>query len=163
MIRLTEWGWWKRRIVELTMALVLTAAVIQIAGVISWRQKELMPPNAWMAIREIYVPDFEISTRPDLIYDREVRANFNAYWIVELQRQTENGLWSTTCSGNGLNEYDPSEVIPGNTVSWPWFVGKDCLVAVGVYRFKVSYSMSRPGWPEKRLQALSNEFRVLPG
>ena len=67
---------------------------------------------------------------------------------------------ATTCSGNGLNEYDPSEVIPNNTVSWPWFIGKDCVVEPGTYRLKVSYSMTRPNWPEKRLRAISNEFKV---
>lgn len=163
MRRLLDLDWWKRRTLELAVALAVSSGVIQLASVVSWRQKELLPPNAWLAVREIYVPDFPADKRPDLIYDREIRANFNAYWIVELQRKTENGLWSTTCSGNGLNEYDPGEVIPGNTVTWPWFIGEDCKVLPGVYRLKVSYSVSRPGWPEKRLTVLSNEFSVLPG
>lgn len=156
-------GWWKRRLVELAVALALSTGVVQIAGIVSWRQKELTPPNAWLAIREIYVPDFAMGETPDLIYDREIRANFNGYWIVEVQKKTEAGLWSTVCSGNGINEYDPSEVLPNNTVSWRWFIGEKCeALGVGVYRFRASFSMSRPGWPEKRLTALSNEFRVLP-
>ena len=162
MSRFSELQWWKRRTVELAVALIIAAGIIQIAGAVSWRQKELTAPNAWFVVWEIYVPDFPADKRPDLIYDREIRENFNAYWIVELQKKTDNGLWSTACSGNGLNEYDPSEVIPGNTVSWPWFIGDDCKVTPGVYRLKASYSMSRPNWPEKRTSAISNEFRVTP-
>ena len=163
MRRFLDLGWLKRRLVELTFALVITTGVIQIAGLVAWRQKELTPPNAWLAIREIYVPDFIVGERPDLIYDREIRENFNAFWIVEVQRKNDAGLWSTVCSGNGLNEYDPSEVIPNNTVSWPWLIGEDCEdIIAGTYRFRVSYSMSRPAWPEKRLTSLSNEFHVLP-
>ena len=158
--RLASLDWWKHRTVELVVALVISTGVVQVGGIVSWRQKELTPPNAWMTVREIYVPDFPADTRPDMIYDREIRENFNGYWIVEVQHKTDNGLWSTTCSGNGLNEYDPSEVIPNNTVSWPWFIGKDCAVEPGTYRLKVSYSMTRPNWPEKRLQAISNEFKV---
>jgi hypothetical protein len=156
-------GWWKRRLIELAIALTISSGVIHLGVAVSARQKELTPPNAWLAVREIYVPDFRVDEFPNLIYDREIRSNFHGYWIVEVQRQTVEGLWSTSCSGDGVNEYDPSEVIPNNTVSWSWFIGNDCsgLLEPGRHRLKVSYSMTRPGWPEKRITAFSNEFEVL--
>lgn len=161
---LLDRGWWRRRAIELAVALAVSTGVIHLGSAVSNRQKELTPPNAWLGVREIYVPDFKLGDWPSLIYDREIRENFNGYWIVEVQRQTSSeDLWTTECSGDGINEYDPSEIIPNNTVSWVWFVGTDCesLMEPGLHRLKVSYSMTRPGWPEKRLTVFSNLFEVL--
>lgn len=155
-----RWDWWRARFAEGAVALVIATVVIQLAGEVSDRQKYLLPASAWFVVNEVYVPDFPVGEPPDILYDREIYENFDAFWIVEVQKQTPNGLWTTVCSGNGVNEYDPSEVIPGNTVSWPWFINADCMILPGTYRLKTTYTMTRPGWPQKRLFNLSNEFRV---
>lgn len=155
--------WWKARAVETAVALFIVSAVISLSGTIADRQKELMPASAWLTINEIYVPDFEQGTNPNIIYDRVIHENFDGFWIVEVQKQTTNGLWATECSGNGVNEYDPEEVIPDNTVSWDWFINRKCRVEPGKYRLKMTINMTRPNWPDKRLFSLSNQFYVLTG
>lgn len=155
-----KWSWWRARFGELAVALVMVAVIVQLSGEIADRQKELLPASSWLVVNEVYVPDFEKGQYPDIIYDRIIQENFDAFWIVEVQQTSENGLWSTVCSGNGVNEYDPAEVIPGNTVSWLWFTNTECAMEPGTYRLKITYTMARPGWPQKRLFVLSNEFFV---
>lgn len=160
---MTRWAWWKARFIELAVALVVVTTVIQLSGEIANRQKELLPASAWFVVNEVYVPDFIEGEYPELIYNRTIRENFNGFWIVEIQstQQANGGLWTTVCSGSGVNEYDPAEVIPDNTVDWFWLTNTECDMEPGVYRLKITYTMSRPGWPQKRLFVLSNTFRVL--
>lgn len=154
-------NWWKARAVETAVALFIVSAVISLSGTIADRQKELLPASAWFTVNEIYVPDFEVGALPDMIYDRVIHENFDGFWIVEVQKKTTNGMWATACSGNGVNEYDPEEVIPDNTVSWNWFIGRNCAVDPGSYRLKMTINLTRPSWPDKRLFSLSNQFQVL--
>jgi len=156
-----SWSWWRSRLGETAVALVIVAVVVQLSGEIAERQKELLPASSWLVVNEVYVPDFEQGDYPNIIYDREIQENFDAFWIVEVQRTSDVGLWSTVCSGSGVNEYDPAEVIPDNTVSWVWFTNTECDMDPGVHRLKTTYTMTRPGWPQKRLFVLSNEFNVL--
>jgi len=155
-----NWSFWRARLGEVAVALVIATGVIQVSREVTDRQKELLPASAWLVVNEVYVPDFPVGTEPMILYDREIRENFDAFWIVEAQRKTDAGLWTTTCSGNGVNEYDPEEVIPDNRVSWPWFMNAECTLLPGEYRLKTTYVMTRPGWPQKRLFNLSNEFEV---
>jgi hypothetical protein len=142
------------------VALVIATVVVQLASEVSDRQKDLLPASAWLVVNEVYVPDFEEGKPPMVLYDREIHENFDAFWIVEVQRKTVGGLWSSVCSGNGVNEYDPAEVIPNNTVSWDWYINAKCEVPPGTYRLKTTYTMTRPGWPQKRVFNTSNEFKV---
>ena len=52
------------------------------------------------------------------------------------------------------------EVISNNTVTWSWFIGNSSEVEPGQYRLRVTYTMTRPGWPAKRIFVLSNQFNV---
>lgn len=144
------------------MALAIVAVVIQLSGEIADRQKELLPASSWLVVNEVYVPDFETGSCPNILYDRAIQENFDAFWIVEVQSTKNDSLWTTELSGSGVKEYDPAEVIPDNTVSWPWFTSTSCDVRPGLYRLKTTYTMTRPGWPQKRIFVLSNEFRVHP-
>lgn len=153
-------SWWRSRLVELSVAIIISVGVVQLSGEVADRQKELMPASAWFVINEVYVPDHPAGSDPNVIYDREIHENFDAFWIVESQRQTPNGLWTTVCTGDGVNEYDPSEVIPDNTVSWAWYTNTKCISPPGTYRLRTTYTMTRPGWPQKRVFSLSNEFQI---
>lgn len=160
---MTTWAWWRSRLGETAAALVIVFVVIQLSAQLANRQKTLLPASAWFVVNEIYVPDFYPGEYPNVLYDRVIRENFDGFWIVEVQRDTSRsgGLWTTVCSGSGVNEYDPAEVIPDNTVSWAWFTNTECDMDPGVHRLKATYTMTRIGWPQKRIFALSNEFRIL--
>tara|TARA_Y100000593_G_scaffold83521_1_gene157494 strand:- start:18960 stop:19481 length:522 start_codon:yes stop_codon:yes gene_type:complete len=157
---MTRFKFWKARFTELVIAVVMATAIISLAGQINEQQRDAVSPDAWLRINEVYVPDYPAGEPPMILYDRVIRENFTGFWIVEVQRKTKTGLWSTACSGNGVNEYDPAEVIENNRVTWEWYIGKPCIVDTGVYRLKTTYDMTRPGWPAKRLFSLSNEFIV---
>lgn len=153
-------AWWRLRFMESAAAAVVVFVVIQLSVEVADRQKELLPASSWLVVNEVYVPDFPVGEFPQIIYDRDIRENFDAFWIVEVQKTVESGLWTTLCSGSGVNEYDPSEVIPDNKTTWVWFTNTECEMEPGEYRLKTTYTMTRLGWPRKRLFALSNQFHV---
>lgn len=153
-------AWWKLRIVETVIAVFVASCLIVVAGVVADRQRTAVPAAAWLRVNEIYVPDHPVGSNPAMIYDRIVGDEFEGFWIVEVQRQTYTGLWTTTCSGSGVSNYSPGKIIENNTVSWEWFVGDACPVPTGHYRLRATYTLSKFGWPAKRVFALSNEFRV---
>lgn len=155
-----SWSWWKSRIIELTVAVLMASAVIQVGEIVSDRQRESVAASSWMRVNEVYVPDFRAGESPTIIYDRTVLEQFEAFWIVEVQKKTDTGLWATVCSGSGVNSYDPTEIIENNTVTWDWYIGQPCRVEPGRYRLRSTYTMSRPNWPAKRVFNLSNEFVV---
>lgn len=154
------WAWWRSRAAELAVALVMATVVIEVSRIVTDRQREAVPASAWMRVNEVYVPDFQTGGDPTLIYDRTVLEEFDGFWIVEVQRQTASGLWTTVCSGSGVNSYSPSEIIENNTVTWSWYVGTRCVVPEGSYRLRTTYTLARSGWPPKRVFNLSNEFNV---
>lgn len=154
------WAWWKLRLFETGIALVLSTSLIAVSGVVADRQKGAIPAAAWLRVNEVYVPDHPSGSNPAMIYDRVIGDSFEGFWIVEVQRQTYTGLWGTVCSGSGVSQYVPGKVIENNTVTWDWFVGDACPVPPGLYRLRITYTLSKPGWPPKRVFALSNEFKV---
>lgn len=155
------WSFWSRRLIELTAALALAFLVIQLSTAVGSRQKRLLPGTAWLVINEIYVPDHRQGENPLLIYDRLIREDFTGFWIVEVQRVQPDGLFQHECAGFGTSQYSTDEVIADNTVSWYWLIGRPCAVPPGDYRLRISYTMKRPGWPEKEAIAFSNIFRVV--
>lgn len=98
-----KWSWWRARLGETAAAVVIAFVVIQLSHEVADRQKALMPPSAWFVVNEIYVPDHVAGENPDIIYDREIRENFDAFWIAEIQRKTRKRSSRTTrsrCSGS---------------------------------------------------------------
>ena len=154
------WNFWARRLLELTAALMLTYLVIQLSVAVGQRQKDVLPASAWFAVNEVYVPDHAEGSNPFMIYDRSIRENVRGFWIAEVQRVGSDGLFQNECSGFGTSDYDTTEVIVDNTVSWEWFIGRPCAVPPGRYRIRVSYTLKRAGWPEKEVLAFSNTFTV---
>lgn len=154
----TAWVW--HRIVEATMALLLFYAVVQLSERMNQQERESLPASSWFKVNEIYVPDHAQGSNPPVIYDRTVFALFRGFFVVEVQKQLDNGLWWSACSGSGVSDYEPGEAIPDNTVTWEWFVTRPCPVPPGIYRLRVSWEMKVPGWPTKNTVALSNTFTV---
>lgn len=153
-------AWWKHRFFELLAALGLASFVIVISQAVAERQQELVPANSWLMVNEIFVPDFLSGQDVVLIYDRNILEPFEGFMIAEVQSQSSTGLWLTMCSGSTVRDFFPGEVIENNTVSWSWFIGNACEVDPGQYRLRVTYTMTRPGWPAKRIFVLSNRFNV---
>lgn len=157
----------RRRLMEVSIALLLSASVVSLSDRIRYVERVRLPPSAWFQINEVFVPDHRVGSNPKMIYDRTVRERFRGFWIVEVQRFEPGGrdtdLFSPACSGSGISEYEPADYIPDNTVTWQWFIGRECDVPPGQYRLRVTISMKRPGWPEKEIAPVySNMFRVKP-
>jgi len=151
---------WFSYLLEATVALVLAFLVVQISTSISERRRQLLPPSSWFVVHEVLVPDHTQGKNPDVIYDRLIREDFVAFWIVEVQQVSSDGLFQTECSGFGTSEYNRDEVLENNLVSWAKLIGRECVVPPGSYRLRISYTMKRQGWPEKELLVLSNLFNV---
>lgn len=157
-----SWAWWREKLVELLLAVIVAYMVVQVSLLIGARNKNLLPASAWFQVNDIFVPDHTTGTNPTMIYDRSVREDFKGFWIVEVQQVRTDGLFSHACGGFGTSLYSTDEVIEKNEVTWDWFIGRPCAVAPGHYRLRVSYAMRRTGWPEKELTAISNVFTVHP-
>lgn len=157
-----EFVW--HRFTELVMAAILFYGVTEFSERMDQREQDMTPASAWFKVNEVYVPDHEVGSNPPVIYDRQIIESFRGFFLVEVQRKLENGLWWSACSGSGISDYEAGEAIPSNTVDWNWFVYRDCPVPPGIYRLRTSWEMKRPGWPVKNVVSLSNEFTVVaPG
>jgi hypothetical protein len=153
-------GWWRFRLMEVGAAAMIVIGILYVGNLFNERQRDLTPPGSWFRVNDLYVPDHEQGTNPEIIYDRIVDEPFQAFWVVEVQREEPGGLFSLHCQGSGVNDYEPMDYIPENKVTWEWFIGKPCVVPPGNYRLRASWTMRKPGWPEKVTVRTSNLFRV---
>lgn len=145
---------------ELAAAVALAGAIITVSHVVAERQKIATPAEAWLQVNEIFVPDHAPDQDFAVVYDATTRESFDFFRIAEVQQKTEQGIWITVCSGSTLGSSEPSAVLVNNTVTWGWLVGPSCTMPPGDYRLRVTYSLSKPGWPIKRVFVLSNVFNV---
>lgn len=151
--------------VEFTMAVFLFYAFIHFSIRIDERNQAAVPASSWFKVNEVYVPDHEIGSNPPVVYDRVILEDFRGFFLVEVQKKLDNGLWWSACSGSGVSDYMVGESMPANnTVTWEWFVSRPCPVPAGIYRLRTSWEMKRDRWPTKSVVNLSNEFLVVePG
>lgn len=169
-MKLYTFPWWRQKLLELCIAVVLALSVINYSHTSEQqrlndelRQKELLPASAWFLVNEVFVPDHEQGSNPLMIYDRDVLEGFQGFWIVEVQSVRGADLFQNSCPGGfGNSYYDPSEIIEDHKVTWTWFIGRTCAVPPGEYRLKIHYTMKKVGWPEKEVTVYSNTFQVLP-
>lgn len=166
---LAEYGYdrVRRRLMEVAIALMLSYVMVAVTARVREVERAAVPPDDWFSINEVFVPDHRQGENPPMLYDRTIRVPFRGFWIVEVQRFEQGGkdgeLFSPACSGSGISEYEPEDYIPENTVTWEWFIGRECAVPPGQYRLRVTVSMKRAGWPEKDISPFySNMFRVRP-
>ena len=147
------------------MALAFVASTAFVAGLISQKLRSDIPAENWFVVNSIYVPDYRLGENPTMTYDRAIKEPFLGFWVIELEREVEGepGRFMLYCSGNGVNDYQVTDYIPKNTVTWQWFIGKSCTVTKpGRYRLRGSWRLRRPDWPDKNVVAYSNVFKVEP-
>lgn len=155
---------WRYRVIEFAVALFIVACAIYITNNLQQRERASVAAATWFTVANIYVPDHKAGENPEMTYDRTIKEPFQGFWVVEVQRQAADGAFSLECSGSGVNDYEPQDYIPNNTVSWKWFIGKDCSeIPPGTYRLRASWVLRRPDWPEKSIVTYSNLFKVFPG
>lgn len=152
--------WWRYRMAEAAVAVVLVIGIIYFSTIATNQYRRSIPPNVWFAVTEVFVPDFEQGTDPDMIYDRTVRQPFSGFRVVEVQREEDDGLFSNYCQTQSIASYDVDGMSFARKVKWDWFVGAACHVGPGKYRLRVSWTIQADGWPEKMITATSNIFNV---
>lgn len=150
----------RTRLAEVTVALLLFYLVVNSVAYVREYRRSAVPASAWFEVFELFVPDHEKGSNPLVIYDRTIHEAFRGFWIVEVQRRDSEELAWTECSGAGLNDYEPTDILPERGVTWEWFLGRPCTVGPGSYRLRVSYEMTKPNWPTKHMVVVSNTFRV---
>lgn len=157
-------AWVRWRLVELAIALTVLSTAIFIVDNIQQRARNAVPAENWFRVNNIFVPDFAQGDDPTMTYDRTILSEFQGFWVIEIQRlDPETGAFSPECSGSGISDYEPADYIPAGLVKLQWFMGKPCPnLFVGKYRLRGSWSLRKPGWPEKTTVAYSNVFEVLP-
>lgn len=157
-----SWTSVRARMIELAIGVLLLHMIVSGLELRKEHQRDLLPPQAWFEVFSLYVPDHPQGANPVLLYDRTIRESFTGLWVVEVQRREPNGSFSNECSGSGVSEYEPRDVLPDNGVTWEWFLGRKCAVEPGTYRLMAVYDMRKDGYPMKRYKATSNVFEVIP-
>ena len=156
--------WWVVRPLELLTAFVMVYVLTAFIDQNERERFDAIAPEEWFEVIELYVPDHEAGEDPLLAYDRDIRADFRGYWVVEIKNRNalvNGGRFFTACSGNGASDYDPGDVLDPAKVTWTWFIGRPCEVPPGIYRMEVTWDMKVPESDKaKRYTALSNAFRV---
>lgn len=154
--------WWWHRAVETVVALL---AVYILTGALEQRNERILndvPATDWLEIHELYVPDHKAGANPRLVFDKVVLKPFLGFWIAEVQQRgsTQEDEFASVCTGIGERGYAPSSEDENKEISWREFLGRDCTVAQGNYRIVLTFDIRVPGFPTKRLRALSNVFTV---
>lgn len=143
-------------------ASTLAAFLIAVAITLGWywqQQYELAaaPYYEWFQVRTIDVASTPQGVDPVVVYDREIRKEFDGEWIVEVVRTNDK---FTICTGSGKNHYEPKDKLPDAGVTLSWLVGKDCKLPKGQYVLQVFYNIMPEGYPTKKLRIISNIFEV---
>ena len=152
--------WWRNRAAELAVAIVIAIGVIHFTTLATRQYRASIPPNAWIAINEVFVPDHSVGADPTIIYDRTIRQNFTGMWVVEVQKEEPGALFSPVCVGTGVTNYSTDVVLPDRRVALSWYIGKECNLFPGRYRLRSTWTIQMPDWPEKKSSNTSNIFTV---
>lgn len=163
MKRLLTASWWRQRLAELAVAIVIAIGIIYFSTMAVQQYRATIPPNAWIAISEIFVPDHKVGEDPLIIYDRTIRQDFTGMWVVEVQKEEPGALFSPVCVGTGVTNYSTDVVLPERRVALSWYVGKNCNLGPGRYRLRSTWTIQMPDWPEKKSTNTSNIFTVGDG
>lgn len=163
-IRILSPRWILGRFVEIGIAFTL---VLILTSHLQQREEdrfESIPATEWFEVTEVFVPDHEVGADPLVVYDRYIKRDFTAFWVVEVQRrdgQLDQERFFASCSGSGTNQYETTDYLEPSDVTWTWFIGRECHVRPGSYRLVVTYDMRVPEFDRvKRYKVLSNVFQV---
>jgi hypothetical protein len=156
-----SWAWWRFRILEFAVALVILMSVLYLSDYIRMRQRADVPAANWFTVNDIYVPDFKLGENPTMTYDRSIKEPFRGFWVIELERFQDDGKTVLECTGSGVNDYEVADFLPRNSVTFEWFIGRKCpSLSPGNYRMRGSWKMKRDGWPDKQIIRYSNVFKI---
>lgn len=155
--------WWRFRALEMVVAVVLLSSALYLTNYVQMRQRADVPAANWFTVNDIYIPDFQIGDNPTITYDRTIKEPFRGFWVIEVERFLEDGKTILECTGSGVNDYEVTDYIPRNSVSFEWFIGRRCeALPPGSYRLRGSWKMKRYGWPDKQIIKYSNVFKIGP-
>lgn len=153
--------WWRFRVTELAVALVILTSAIYLSDYIQQRQRADVPAANWFTVNDIFIPDHKLGSNPAVTYDRTIKEPFRGFWVIELERFLADGRTVLECSGSGVNDYEIADYIPENSVSFEWFIGRRCdAIPPGKYRIRGSWKMKRDEWPDKQIIKYSNVFEI---
>jgi hypothetical protein len=153
--------WWRYRAAEFTLAVILLASALYLTDYVQQRSRADVPAANWFTVNDIYIPDFHAGENPTVVYDRTIKEPFRGFWVMEVERFDGEGKTILECTGAGVNDYEVTDYIPNNEVTFEWFLGKKCPdLEPGSYRIRGTWKMKRDGWPEKQIIKYSNEFKV---
>jgi len=159
-----NWRWWVSRAVELSIALLVFYVAVTLYEYREALKRADVPPEAWFELAEIYVPDHDEGSNPDMIYDRAIYVAHRGFWVAEAQRvdpDGREGVFQNYCTGSGVADYDLDDVLGNdNEVTWEWFFGRPCTIPPGQYRIQLTRDMTIPDWPVKQTRHHSNVFTV---
>ena len=115
----------------------------------------------FIEISELTIPDHATGSNPTITYDRFVRRDTIADWVVEVMKK-KDGAFTEVCSGSGRSDYRLDEDRSSKSMVWDVYVGRRCNVSPGTY--KVITSWRTIGWLGRadEVRATSNEFTVSP-
>lgn len=156
------WDFWRFRLMELAAAIVIAIGVIYFTSLAQRQWRATVPPNTWIAVTEVFVPNHTEGDDPMIIYDRTVRQDFPGMWVAEIQREEPGALFSPACVGSGVQEYRVETVLPDRRVPLSWFMNRECDLEPGRYRIRATWTIQLPDWPEKKTSYTSQIFEVSP-
>ncbi|MCA9339835.1 MAG: hypothetical protein KDA17_02890 [Candidatus Saccharibacteria bacterium] len=121
---------------------------------------QLIPGEAFMTVRNIYVADAWYGQTPVMQVSRTIRKAFWAEWSVELEERTELGQYIFVAKAAGSNSYTPESKLPkAFTLDW-WTFPTQLRPARGVYRIETCWEIRTQGFPVKEVCKHSNDFRI---
>lgn len=155
--------YWGGKLIEITVAAAVALGLILYMEARHEAERQQVTAEDWFVVNDIYVPDHEAGSNPIMLYGREILEPHRGFWVVEAQRQVVPGeaRFFNECSGSGVANYDKSDTIPEDEVTWEWFFDRPCAVPPGIYRIEMTKDMSVEGYPVKSMRPkYSNTFRV---
>jgi hypothetical protein len=142
----------------------VAVTVIATAGYFTYDSylKSYEPPESWLLVKSLSIPDFVEGQNPTIIYDRTIRQPFTAAWSAEVHESNDKSD-VPICTGSGINDYKPPQVPKPVDVTLSWFMGRECTLPAGQYLIEVKWDMQPKGYTFKKEQTYaSNLFRVIP-
>jgi len=109
----------------------------------------------------VFVADFSVGDNPIILYNRDIKTEFNGDYTVEVKRLGTNEV---ICRGFERNiTYSPDETLPQEP-SFNWYVGDVCAekLGVGEYYLETNWTINVEGKPSRFYKNVSNIFKVLP-
>lgn len=118
------------------------------------------PTSVWFEGVNIHIKDSVVGYTPVMEVERTIRRDFNASWLVEVERVTADGKTTPICVATGVNRYNDTAVYPDPlTLDW-WTFPTKCFLPSGAYRVETTWTLEIPIVGQRVVVARSNRFEV---